>query len=221
MVSLSQHVTYPEVAAMKPKYTEIYEALVEKISHMNPGEQLKSERQLAESFAVAPMTVRRALMQLNQEGLTTPQPGKGTFVAARKTSSESRPEVVWPALTPDFLFANAQEATAQQRRDFKVDAGTLIVTITRALNGSGKREGEESLEFLASEFPDLLSQDLSNPTPRWLADVAENRQLRISGSVGAHFDNGLPQLVFEAQLAGASPLVRARAWTKGTYIYEY
>ena len=68
---------------MEPKYAKVYEALLERISGMNPGERLDSEVKLASSFKVSPMTVRRALMLLRQNGLTVGIPGRGTFVADR------------------------------------------------------------------------------------------------------------------------------------------
>lgn len=68
---------------MEPKYAKVYEALLERISGMSPGERLDSEVKLASSFKVSPMTVRRALMLLSQNGLTVGIPGRGTFVADR------------------------------------------------------------------------------------------------------------------------------------------
>src|SRR5688572_5257870 len=46
-----------------------------------PGSLLPSERQLCERFGVSPITVRRALLELTQQGLIFRQHGVGTFVA--------------------------------------------------------------------------------------------------------------------------------------------
>ena len=45
-----------------------------------PGSQLPSERELAESFGVAPQTAREAVKVLKNEGLVIGQAGKGVFV---------------------------------------------------------------------------------------------------------------------------------------------
>lgn len=45
------------------------------------GARLAPERQLAEEYGVAYLTVRRAMMELRQRGLILTVHGKGTFVA--------------------------------------------------------------------------------------------------------------------------------------------
>ncbi|AKE41839.1 GntR family transcriptional regulator [Corynebacterium kutscheri] len=73
---------------VKAKYAEVYEALVARIEQMNPGDRLESEVQLASSFNVSPMTIRRALMLLSQEGRTIGMPGRGTYIAQPNTAAE-------------------------------------------------------------------------------------------------------------------------------------
>jgi GntR family transcriptional regulator len=48
---------------------------------LKPGQRLPSERQLAESYGVAYMTVRRAMKELRERGVVVSVHGKGTFVA--------------------------------------------------------------------------------------------------------------------------------------------
>lgn len=52
-----------------------------------PGIRLPTERELAERFDVARNTVRRALDDLEQEGLVTREVGRGTFVARAKAAA--------------------------------------------------------------------------------------------------------------------------------------
>ncbi|MFW5416602.1 winged helix-turn-helix transcriptional regulator [Nocardiopsis sp. CNT-189] len=48
---------------------------------LSPGMRLPPERELAEEYGVAYMTVRRASKELRERGLIVTVHGKGTFVA--------------------------------------------------------------------------------------------------------------------------------------------
>src|SRR5512143_4358908 len=47
---------------------------------LRPGDQLPSESQLCERYGVSPMTVRRAMNSLIDQGVVTAEQGRGTFV---------------------------------------------------------------------------------------------------------------------------------------------
>ena len=74
-----------------PRTRRVYLTLRERIlrGEPGPGAQLTPHLQLAAEFGVAPMTVRQVLRYLEEEGLVSRQPGRGTFVRAR-----SRPSVL-------------------------------------------------------------------------------------------------------------------------------
>jgi GntR family transcriptional repressor for pyruvate dehydrogenase complex len=69
------------------KKTRIYEAVVEQIhdlirqGKLRAGDQLPSERELAETFQVSRASVREAIRALETEGLVVTRTGMGTFVA--------------------------------------------------------------------------------------------------------------------------------------------
>lgn len=64
----------------------LYEQIVEQIAariiggDLNPGDQLPSERELAEQFAVSRTAVREAVKALSEKGMVEVHPGRGTFV---------------------------------------------------------------------------------------------------------------------------------------------
>lgn len=60
-------------------YHQIMEDLREEIQGMAYGEQIETEQQLAEKYAVSRGTVRQAITALVSEGLLTKIQGKGTF----------------------------------------------------------------------------------------------------------------------------------------------
>lgn len=70
-----------------PIQTErLYERIVSQIQEriesgdLNIGDQLPSERELAEQFAVSRTAVREAVKALRQKGLVEIRPGRGTFI---------------------------------------------------------------------------------------------------------------------------------------------
>jgi GntR family transcriptional regulator len=69
------------VAAKHP-YQRIADTLRERIATgaYRPGDQLPSESRLRHEFGVSPMTLRRALALLVDEGLVSSEQGRGTFV---------------------------------------------------------------------------------------------------------------------------------------------
>lgn len=75
------------------KSTRIYHDIACQIKHaievgeFCPGDQLPSERDLAEMFGVGRTTVREALRTLETEGLVIVRHGQGTFIAEPEMSS--------------------------------------------------------------------------------------------------------------------------------------
>src|SRR5574341_442264 len=70
-----------------PIQTErLYQQIVEQIERriiagdLKVGDQLPSERELAEQFAVSRIAVREAVKALREKGLVEIRPGKGTFI---------------------------------------------------------------------------------------------------------------------------------------------
>ena len=78
-------------AEKRPKYLLAAEQIRRHIlsGAYRPGDRLPSERDLAQAFEVAYLTVRQALHYLIQEGFVERKHGKGTFVVERR----SRPPV--------------------------------------------------------------------------------------------------------------------------------
>lgn len=67
-----------------PKYLQIREALARRIDRdMSVGQQLPTEQALCLQFNVSRETVREALRGLEEEGLISRTPGRGTFVRRR------------------------------------------------------------------------------------------------------------------------------------------
>lgn len=53
-----------------------------------PGARLAPERDLADEYGVAYLTIRRAMVELRERGLILTVHGKGTFIAPRNGGRE-------------------------------------------------------------------------------------------------------------------------------------
>jgi GntR family transcriptional regulator, arabinose operon transcriptional repressor len=73
-----------------PRYYQIYNALLRQIysGELATGAALPAERNIAEHYGVARLTVVKALDLLIRDGLIDKQQGRGTFVLPKKSSSQ-------------------------------------------------------------------------------------------------------------------------------------
>ncbi|MFI7375480.1 GntR family transcriptional regulator [Actinoplanes sp. NPDC049668] len=71
-----------------PKYQVIAADLTAKIrgGELPPGSALPPQRELSSAYGVTLVTLRQALRQLEDDGLLSQQPGRGTFVAEPKAA---------------------------------------------------------------------------------------------------------------------------------------
>ena len=69
-------------SAAVPLYVQLKEKIEQKISdgEYKPGEKLQTEGEMAKSFGVSIITVRKAVSELVEKGLVEKKQGKGTFV---------------------------------------------------------------------------------------------------------------------------------------------
>jgi len=79
----------PERAIFQPiRRSRLYEGIVQQIQdliaekHLQPGDRLPGERELADRLSVSRQSVREALKVLDYLGVAEVRPGEGTFVAS-------------------------------------------------------------------------------------------------------------------------------------------
>jgi GntR family transcriptional regulator len=73
------------------RYHRVYRSIAERIAsgELSRGDRLQGERDLSTAFGVGRTTVRRALAELERDGLVESQPGRGSFVAGGPLSESS------------------------------------------------------------------------------------------------------------------------------------
>ena len=76
-----------------PYYVQLAAIIRRRIAEgsLQVGDRLPTLKQLVATFGVSPMTVRHALAGLEQEGLISPERGRGTFVTAKPEETGSVP----------------------------------------------------------------------------------------------------------------------------------
>jgi len=91
---------------MKPKYRLIYQTLKNKILNQKYaiGDKLPSENQLAEEYGVSRITSKRALSELENDGLVSRQAGIGTIVKKNNLEVPVKSEIIFV-----IPFANNNE----------------------------------------------------------------------------------------------------------------
>lgn len=69
-------------SSYEPAYAQLVNILRQSMARgiLRPGDQLPSEAQLCERYGVSPMTVRRAINALVDQGVVIAEQGRGTFV---------------------------------------------------------------------------------------------------------------------------------------------
>jgi DNA-binding GntR family transcriptional regulator len=75
--------------AQEPAYAQLANILRHKIAdgEFRPGDQLPSEAQLCRQYEISPMTVRRSINLLADQGVISTAQGRGTFVKALEWST--------------------------------------------------------------------------------------------------------------------------------------
>ncbi|HHT41742.1 MAG TPA: GntR family transcriptional regulator [Actinomyces sp.] len=190
---------------MQSKYSAVYDELVARIAKLSPGAKLDSELTIARQLDVSPMTVRRALELLAQEGKTVGIPGKGTFVAAQPKDAvrDGLIEKLERVHSLSLYTGGLGPATEAEADKLGIASKTFVYRVAQ------QREDEDGvagwdLSILATDpYPDLLSQNLGR-TVRACLEGAFRAELyaaslevqttcsdvQASGAGGSHGDEG-------------------------------
>ena len=160
------------------KPAQVAQALREDIAGMAAHEPLKGQRELAEEFGVALMTVRNALEQLHQEGLVYTVHGVGSFVSDRVISRRLElmsftEEMRARGLSPSSELIEAVEipADVSLKAKLRIAGDGQIYRITRLRRADAEPIALEPSFFDAAAFPELLSINFNESLYETLRDT--------------------------------------------------
>jgi GntR family transcriptional regulator len=174
-MGLSSHthstILKPMATAKKavPKHVELREKLRGRFQRMSPNAMIPSARDLAKSYKVSAMTVRQALVALQQEGMIHSVPGLGTFISDHKMSKRLTfvsfsQEVIERGMKPSAKIVSAiktkiSDETLAEQLQLKV--GDPIYKIERVRFADKIPMALEQSCISAELMPGLLDQDLN------------------------------------------------------------
>jgi GntR family transcriptional regulator len=150
-----------------PKGEQLREIMAELIEALQPGAALPSERELAERYGVARMTVRTEIDRLVTEGLVYRVHGRGTFVAEPRvtqatTLTSFSEDMRERGLTPGsrILAADVVLATSEVAGQLELESGVPVVRLHRVRTADEEPMAVEEAFLPASRFAGLERVDL-------------------------------------------------------------
>ena len=130
----------------EPVYAQLVNILRQQIATgmLRPGDQLPSESQLCKLYRVSPMTVRRAINILVDQGVISTAPGSGTFVKAvdlgTATFHLQELQTLFSDKQTSVKLLEARVALADERvaRKLAIAVGKRVIYLRRLLCRSGE-----------------------------------------------------------------------------------
>jgi GntR family transcriptional regulator len=177
----------PELQEVLPKYLQIAAHLRGQIvrGDLKPGDELPSERKLAEDWKVARPTAAKALESLRVQGLVESRPGLGTYVRATRTVPRARERyerardqgtMYAPGESVEFLAAGLVPGPEHVTAALQLPAGSEALRRARLLRNADGQPLEVSTSWFAPELagraPRLLELDrIRGGTAKYLGEV--------------------------------------------------
>lgn len=167
--------------SIEPAYAQLAGILRQSMAEglLRPGDQLPSEAQLVERYGVSPMTVRRALNLLADQGVVIAEQGRGTFVKPVTMSAATfqlgQLDCLFRNAVVQLLEAHIVTASERVARKLRIPEGKRAIYIRRLLWNEGKPA------FYHREY---LVYDPTRPIVEAELEVTALQQL-FSGSSGA------------------------------------
>jgi GntR family transcriptional regulator len=132
--------------AYEPAYVQLADILRERIAEgeFHAGDRLPTEAELIRAYGLSPVTVRRAVKILVDEGAVTATPGRGTFVEAASIATASfdlrsfRALIADPAVKVRMLSVRVVPASGRVARMLELDPGDRVIAIRRLLHRDGR-----------------------------------------------------------------------------------
>jgi GntR family transcriptional regulator len=210
-------------SSYEPAYIQLVNILRGAIAsgQYQAGDQLPTESELCTSYDVSPMTVRRAISRLLDQGAVTTTRGRGTFVQPLRLAtatfdlSEFHDILAEPGVTARVVEARVLPAGPRAAANLGVPDGTHVVSIRRIL-----QRGDDPLIY----HRESLIYDPTRPTIESELDVTALRDM-FEGGVGSGPKRG--ELVLHASVLTEEEAGRLRlpagaaAWVLEHIFYDY
>ncbi len=210
-------------SSYEPAYVQLVNILRQAIAsgEYQAGDQLPTEAELCATYDVSPMTVRRAVSMLLDQGAVSTTRGRGTFVQPLRLATASFGLSEFHDLLRDervsakVLEARVVPAGPRAAANLAVPVGTRVVSIRRLL----ERDNDPLLYHRES-----LVYDPTRPIVEAELDVTALRDM-FEGGAGTGPKHG--ELIIHASLLNAeearylSAAPNTAAWVLEHVFYDY
>ena len=159
-----------EVSAV-PLYQQVMDDLKGEIARgvYAAGSRIPSEMELAKSYGVGRITVRRAIEELSRAGYLSRQQGRGTFVCAPKLKRKIRQKGDVQSFTEgcaaNDMVAGARLVSREDAAFFDVEPGCELIVVERVRTADGVPVMLENNAFVLADHPylqTLADKDLAD-----------------------------------------------------------
>lgn len=154
-------------ATPKPLYAQVRDLLLERVKagEWSPGESLPNEFLLSSSYNVSIGTIRRAVSELEMNGVLLRKQGRGTYVAGvGQTPLEDK--FAGPVgldgqrlnLAYELSVIDQRPATSVEAASLKLDASDTVYDVLQHVTHADRTIGLERSAVSARRFPRLETQ---------------------------------------------------------------
>lgn len=171
-----------------PLYIQLKEAIRASITdgQLKSGDQIPTESELSEEYSVSRITVRKAILELVEEGLLVKKQGKGTFVNKRKIERK----IVHFLSFTEACEANGMTArskvtkreiiqpTPREQELLELADGDALLFIQRVRYADDSPIMIENSYFSYKKFHMLLNEDLDGSVYQLLEEKMNLRPVR-------------------------------------------
>lgn len=150
-----------------PLYLQLKNSLMEAIDsgRYAPGEPVPTETQLCEQYGVSRITVRRAISELQEEGMLEKRHGKGTFVSFRRMETSlvdlagfsETYSLKGYKVSKRLLGVVEGFADASLAQKLSLPRGAPVVTVKRLIMAADTPMTIEISDFPSALFPGLAA----------------------------------------------------------------
>jgi DNA-binding GntR family transcriptional regulator len=171
-----------------PKRTPIYQTIADTLAERigsgtyEPTKRLPSESQLCAEFGVSPLTVRKAVSILANQGLVWSEQGRGTFVRSPSLSDavftldELSGRLLDESTEIRLLSASSQKADAGVAKMLGVEPGTRVIHLRRLVFDEDKRPVIYHTEYVVHDpRRPLVESQLQMTSPHGLLESGRGR----------------------------------------------
>jgi GntR family transcriptional regulator len=180
----------------RPKGEQLREILEAHVASLQPGSALPSERELAERFGVARMTVRGEIDRLTGDGLIYRAHGRGTFVAEPRVAqavalTSFTEDMRSRGMTPSSKVVAQEliEASDALAARLEIRPGDPVMRLDRVRFADGVAMAFEHAYLPSARYPGIEAADFSGVslfallTERWEVELRDADQRVVASSI--------------------------------------